>query len=269
MTVPPSAAPSLAGVANFRDFGGLPTADGGMVRRGVLWRSGHLAQVETPDLTVLAGLGIGHVADLRRPEERERLPTPPALRDAWTTLSHDHPTDTKEPPHLAVLLAPDASEATISARMLTGYRGYPYDPALSEVYRAYLDALAEGDPEAGVLVHCHAGKDRTGFLVALTHRLLGVSTDALMADYLRTNAESRIEERLPAILETFRKDHGVTPPVDARRKVMQVEPAYLQASMAAIMAQDGTVERYLERHLGVDPRRADRIRRRLLQPRPL
>jgi protein tyrosine/serine phosphatase len=269
MTATRTAAPSLAGVANFRDFGGLPTADGGRVRSGLLWRSGHLAEAEAPDVVGLTGLGIGHVADLRRPEERERLPTPRALRNAWTTLSHNHPTHTTEPPHLAVLLAPDASEATVSARMLTGYRGYPYDPALSEVYRAYLDALAEGEPEAGVLVHCHAGKDRTGFLVALTHRLLGVSTEALMIDYLRTNAESRIEQRLPAILETFRRDHGVTPPVDALRKVMQVEPAYLQASMASITARDGTVERYLERHLGVDPAQAERLRRRWVHPRPM
>jgi hypothetical protein len=50
---------------------------------------------------------------------------------------------------------------------------------------------------------------------------------------------------------------------------MQVEPAYLQASMASVTAQDGTIERYLERHLGIDPQRADRIRRRLVQPRPM
>jgi len=269
MTAPRTAAPSLAGVANFRDFGGLPTADGGMVRSGVLWRSGHLAEAKVPDVAVLTGLRIGHVADLRRPEERDRLPTPTALSQVWTTLAHNHPTHTTEPPHLAVLLAPDASEATITARMLSGYRGYPYDPALSEVYRAWFDALADSDPETGVLVHCHAGKDRTGLLVALTHRLLGVSTEALMADYLRTNGESRIEERLPAILETFQKDHGVTPPVEALRKVMQVEPAYLQASMASIAVQDATVERYLERHLGVDPARAERIRRRWVHPRPM
>ena len=269
MNLNKTAAPPLAGVTNFRDFGGLPTADGGMVRTGVLWRSGHLADAAEPDLAALTALGIRHVADLRRPEERDRLPTPPALRDAWTTLSHNHPTNTTEPPHLAVLLAPDASAATISARMLSGYRGYPYDPALTEVYRAYFEALADGDPDAGMLVHCHAGKDRTGVLVALTHHLLGVSTEALMADYLRTNAESRIEQRLPSVLDTFQKDHGATPPVEAVRKVMQVEPAYLQASMASIEAQDGTVERYLERQLRVDPARAARIRQRLVHPRPM
>jgi protein tyrosine/serine phosphatase len=53
------------------------------------------------------------------------------------------------------------------------------------------------------------------------------------------------------------------------RKVMQVEPAYLQASMASIEAQDGTVERYLERQLRVDPARAARIRQRLVHPRPM
>ncbi len=260
--------PALSGIANFRDFGGLPTTDGGVVRRGRLWRSGHLAEAEASDLAVLRGLGIGHVADLRRPEERDRLPTPPALQDGWTTLAHNHPTHTTEPPHLAVLLAPDASEATITARMLSGYRNYPYDPALSEVYRAWFDTLADGG-DAGMLVHCHAGKDRTGVLVALTHHLLGVSMEALMADYLRTNAESRIEARLPSVLAAFQKDHGVTPPEAAVRKVMQVEPAYLQASLASIAGRDGTVDAYLERHLGVDPAKAARIRRRLVHPRPM
>ncbi len=264
MTAPNTA--KLSGVTNFRDFGWLPTLSGGSVKPGILFRSGHLADADTADIAALQALNIAHVADLRRPEERDKLPTPTALATGWRTLAHDHPTSQTEPPHLAVLLAPDVSEAAIVARMHTGYRGYPYYPALTEVYRLYFDALADQDDDQAVLVHCHAGKDRTGFLVALTHHLLQVSPAALMSDYLRTNQDSRLEQRLPGVIANFHKEHGVAPPIDALRKVMQVEADYLHTSLKAITDTDGSVETYLDRHLGVDAAQVQRIRRRLVRP---
>jgi protein tyrosine/serine phosphatase len=256
--------PKLRHVANFRDFGGYPTRSGGVVARGRLYRSGHLAEAGPEDRRALGALNITHVADLRRPEERAKSPTPEALAARWRTLCHNHPTNTTDPPHLAVLLAPDVSDASITARMLKGYTGYPYDPALSEVYRAYFAALADGREDEAVLVHCHAGKDRTGWLVALTHHILGVSPDALMADYLRTNAESRIDERLPDILEGFRKDHGVVPPISALKKVMQVEEGYLQTAFQSVADRHGSVDAYLARHLDLEDKTLARIRERLI-----
>ena len=258
--------PTLGGVTNFRDFGGYATRSGAVVRTGVLDRSGHLAEVGGEDMAQLHALNITHVADLRRPEEREKLPTPGPLAARWRTLTHNHPTDTKEPPHLAVLLSPDVSEAAISRRMHVGYRNYPFDPGLSEVYRAYFEALAEQDEDQAVLVHCHAGKDRTGFLIALTHHLLGVSPEAVMADYLRTNEENRLEARMPDVLINFRKDHGVEPPEAALRKVMGVEADYLHSAMTSIADHAGSVEAYLDSHLGVGPARIAQIRQRLLRP---
>jgi protein tyrosine/serine phosphatase len=256
--------PALEGVTNFRDFGGYATASGGMVRKGLLYRSGHLAEAVEADHAALASLNISHVADLRRPEEREKLPTPPALASRWRTLSHNHPTYHTEPPHLAVLMTPDVSEAAITARMHSGYKGYPFDPALSEVYRAYFDALAEQDQDQAVLVHCHAGKDRTGLLIALTHHILEVSPAALMAGYLRTNAESRVEERLPQVLEAFRKEHGTAPPAEAMRKVLKVEEDYLRTAFTSVHQRHGSLDTYLHQHLGVDQAKVARIRRRLV-----
>lgn len=258
--------PQLGGVANFRDFGGYPTQSGGVVKTGVLYRSGHLAEAEPQDVAALKALNIAHVADLRRPEERAKLPTPKALADTWRTLSHNHPTNTTEPPHLAVLLAPDVSEAAIDKRMHSGYRGYPFDPALSEVYRAYFNALDTQDDGQAVLVHCHAGKDRTGWLIALTHHILDVSPDALMADYMRTNVESRVEERMPEVLVNFRKEHGIEPPEAALRRVMMVDADYLHTAMKSVHDRHGSLDAYLHQHLGVDQAKAQRIRRRLVIP---
>jgi protein tyrosine/serine phosphatase len=258
--------PKLGGVTNFRDYGGYVTETGEVVRSGRLYRSGHLAEAGAEDIAALAALNIAHVADLRRPEEREKLPTPETLAARWTTLTHNRPNEMKEPPHLAVLLSPDVSAAAIEKRMHVGYRYYPFDPGLSEVYRGYFDALAEQDDDQAVLVHCHAGKDRTGFLIALTHQLLGVSSEALMADYLRTNLENRLEARMPEVLVNFRKDHGVEPPEAALRKVMGVEADYLHSAMTSVVDNAGSLKAYLHDHLGVDEAKTQRIRRRLLRP---
>src|SRR3546814_11379851 len=80
--------------------------------------------------------------------------------------------------------------------MTDTYAGMPYRPALVATLRLYLAALVEYD--APSLVHCVAGKDRTGFAVAIVHRLLGVHEDDLMHDYLLTNTSGKLEERSEA-----------------------------------------------------------------------
>ncbi len=87
-----------------------------------------------------------------------------------------------------------------------------------------------------------------------------------MADYLRTNQENRLEERMPDVLVNFRKDHGVEPPEAALRKVMGVEADYLHSAMASVAENAGSLKAYLHDHLGVDDAKTQRIRRRLLRP---
>ena len=95
---------------------------------------------------------------------------------------------------------------TARARMIDTYAGMPYRSALVATLRLYLAALAEHD--APSLVHCVAGKDRTGFAVAIVHRLVGVHEDDLMHDYLLTNTAGKIEERIAQGAAHIRARYG-------------------------------------------------------------
>lgn len=250
------------GVVNFRDFGGMPGADGRRVREGLLYRAGHQALATDADLELLAALDLAMLVDLRRPAERERDPArrPAAFRAE--VLEHQGPMVAAVAPHLSFMNDPNATTDHVSAQMKVGYRGYPFDPHYIKVYSDYFARLA--DLDGPVLVHCHAGKDRTGVLCALTLHVLGVSREDIYADYLETNNQNRADARLEEMAEHFETTYGRRPDEDFLRYVMGVEPGYLDAAIEAMEAEHGDIDRYLEAVLGVDAARREAIRARLL-----
>src|SRR5688500_9342174 len=168
----------------FRDYGDYASAAGRRIAGGRLFRSAHHARASDADLQRLAGLGIAAVVDLRRPGERREQPSrrPPGFAGQVVESSHD---DGREAPHITFLKSDDL---TIDAgrRFMTGvYRELAFEPAHLDLFARYFRALGEaGGP---VLIHCAAGKDRTGLLAALTHHLLGVHPDDMIEDFLLTN----------------------------------------------------------------------------------
>ena len=108
--------------------------------------------------------------------------------------------------------------------------------------------LAEGG--AGV-IHCAAGKDRTGIGCALTLIALGVDEDAVYADYEFTNQAVDLEKRLPRIQARMEERLGRKLDAAALRPMLGVEIDYLREAMAAIEAKHGSALGYLEEALGV------------------
>lgn len=254
----------LQGVFNFRDFGGYPTEDGRRVRRGRLFRSGHYADATDDDLAQLGALDIAVITDLRRAAERERyqrrLPSPCRAK----ILEHGAPPAEATALHLAFMNEPDATPEHIAELMKQGYRGYPYDPPYMVLFREYFEHLAEA--EGPVLIHCHAGKDRTGLLAALTHYVLGVPWEHIHRDYLRTNEISVVEKRLQQLMEDFEREHGRPPEEAKMKRMLMVDLDYLNSSLDEIQRQHGDLDTYLEQVLGVTPQRRERLRQRLLEP---
>jgi protein-tyrosine phosphatase len=251
----------LSGVHNFRDYGGYATESGGRLRRGILWRSAHHEQASDIDLAAIDALGLETVVDLRGDDERAAHPCRRSPGFAARVMYAPGLTAGLAP-HLAAAGTGITAEIA-RERMIATYRDMPYRPVLVESMRLYLAALAEYDSPS--LVHCVAGKDRTGFAVALVHRLLGVHEDDVMADYLLTNIAGRIDERIAQGAEVIRARYGGDIKDDAIRTLMMVGPAYLDAAFAAIRERHGTLAQYAEDVLRLTPEQHDAMRDMLVE----
>ncbi len=251
----------LEGVENFRDYGGYAVPGGLRVVRGRLWRSAHHGAATDTDLARIAGLGLTAVVDLRRPTERVNQPSRRLDGFAGRVIDCDAG-DEAEPPHVAFLRETDLSAESARAFFLDYYRKAPFEPRHLELFGRYFEALDMGRP---VLIHCTAGKDRTGLLAALTHHLLGVDEADLLADFELTNRAARIETRLPQVTEAMTESLGRRPSETAVRAFLGVDRTYLAEAFGAIRREAGSVEAYLA-GLGLDGARVEHLRRTWLEP---
>ncbi len=249
----------LQGVENFRDFGDY-AAGAGRLRKGVLFRAAHQAEATDEDLKTLAALGIVTLVDLRRPNERERSPS-----RRWTGFSAqviDNEMGTVGDPWLEFLQSSDLTEASVHGYMDEYYRRLPFKERHIDLFSRYFQALAGG--KGAVLIHCAAGKDRTGVLAALTHHIAGVADDDIIDDYLLTNDPTRFERRGAAFMDHIEAQTGRRPTEGAMRAAMGVEARYLAAAFEVIKAQHGSLDAYLEQVLGVDAGAREKVRAHIL-----
>lgn len=237
-------ADAFSGIENFRDFGGFEGRHGS-VREGLLLRSGHHASASDQDLALLDGLGIATIVDLRRPAERDGQPSrrSPGFRGAVLVSGLGG----HEGPHREFLNRGDLSDAAIARFLDEFYRTAPFDPAHLELFAGAFAALEEGN----LLIHCTQGKDRTGLLAALIQTALGADPDLVMAEFLKTNAVMLTESRIARMTMGLKAMTGAEPSAAAIRALLGVDASHLAAAFAAIDAQAGGIDAYLER-LGVD-----------------
>ncbi|MFM5884611.1 MAG: tyrosine-protein phosphatase [Novosphingobium sp.] len=246
---------SLDAVNNFRDYGGYAGADGRRVKTGLLWRSAQHGEATGGDLETIHALGIKRIVDLRGPSERDSSPCrrhPEFEGEIWF-----HPEETA-----GLALHTEAANGAFSAAdaraaMLRLYEGIGYRENLVAMLKIYFAMLERGAEPS--LVHCVAGKDRTGFAVAMLHSALGVQHDDIMADYLVTNVASRLDERIAA--GAFRDlPRYAAFDAEAVRALWGVDAAYLDAAFTAIAARSGSVDQYLEAVLGIGAAQRDKLR---------
>lgn len=169
----------VEGAFNVRDLGGLRSATGGAVRRGLLYRSGDLGRLTPAGAAQLRALGVVTVIDLRTSAELERRGVHPFEGHG---IAHRH-----EPLLQSSAAEPEtASPAELPPDALAGLSRHIATAGSAGVGRV-LTALAREDTLPAV-VHCVAGKDRTGVVVALVLALLGVPDDEIVADYILSEA---------------------------------------------------------------------------------
>lgn len=186
----------LDGVVNMRDLGGLRTKDGGRTREGRLVRSDNLQDLSPADVRHLVEtLGVTDVVDLRSDTERQLTGPGPLTR---TPLAHHH----------LSFLVEDHDVSAEDALLLDAERDVDRRSAdfWSRNYLGYLhrrpDSVAGAlgviaDSRGGAVVHCAAGKDRTGTVTALALSVAGVPDEEIVADYAASAERiARIIERL-------------------------------------------------------------------------
>lgn len=238
---------ATSAIHNFRDYGGYRVSSGGRVKRGLLFRSGHHGEADDADLETVAALELRHVIDLRgNSERRQKTCRRPA---GFAAQVHYFEGETAGlAPHL------EAAEGSVDAAsahraMVELYGALPDRAGLNHILRRYFEALAQG--EGASLVHCAAGKDRTGIAVDLLHHVLGVHPDDAMADYLLTNESPRNEERIRHGMELMGEKFGGIDEATVR-VLMGVDAEFLEAARRSVKERFGSTDAYLERQLGVD-----------------
>ena len=245
----------LSGAWNFRDV----TQTAG-IAPGRLFRSSELSKLDDSGRAALTEIGVTDVADLRSPAELARR-GPGAVPDdvvlhhlPFPEVSHSHSDsdDPAEAPHETAWQKmmteySDEEPSEAGQRWMTGeYERFPTLGGAQRAVRKVITLLADG---RAVLVHCFAGKDRTGFAVAIALEAAGVDKDAILTDYLRSNdATARLREHIVA---TTRSREGVTDEVvsfmESRLtdEVLGVREQYLSTSRRVVEENYGGLDGYL------------------------
>ena len=246
---------NLSGSPNFRDAGGYASTSGGRLHWGRLFRSGHLAYLTDDDRNAIEALGLQMVIDLRRADERDlepsKLPAGVALVGAAIT-----------PGSQASAIYADSTQLGGPAAMYDFMCDINREFVRSQsaefrrVFAALLDSKAER-----VLIHCSAGKDRTGFAIAMLHLALDVDLADVEADYVLSRRYYRAEEQMARVRAKYAVDHLED---EDLMPMMRADYAYLAAAFAAIDDRWPSREVYLREclGLGVDERRE--LRRRFV-----
>ena len=238
---------NLSGASNFRDLGGYPTADGRTVRWRQIFRSNHLGHLTDDDVSVLRELGVRSAFDFRGTEERAA-----ALCGMPEITVHSLPV---EPTVVAALRAIAAAGTPLSTDhavevMRDSYRSYVQKN--TQHFRTLFAHLLED--RAPLVIHCTAGKDRTGFACALILHTLGVSKDIISEDYLLTNRFYRRDPNSSSDL-----------PEEVKQVLGSVQASFLAAAFEAIDADYGDLETYLRDGLGLGNAERAHLEARYLQ----
>lgn len=234
----------LKGASNCRELGGIRTVSGKAIRPGALFRSGELANLTAKDAELLQALGVRRVIDLRSEQEAKRRPD--RMLEGVETIRCP--------------IVPGSEDIAEMTRLLVNE---------TEAYGRMLEALLQGAGKP-TLIHCAAGKDRTGFAAALILLTLGVPRESVIADYMRTNLCMSVISSADGSMETGHRhgqgaDDGAVMPAVGVLSGLEVRAEYLEAALGEIDARFGSLDGYLTQGLKLPVDSRERLEAMLLE----
>ncbi|KAK0371536.1 tyrosine phosphatase [Colletotrichum limetticola] len=263
----------IPGLPNFRDAGGYPVdalPAGRIVKPGILFRSAEPSRLTDDGVARLQNLNITHVYDLRSAIELERL------AKAGTSC------DVREWPGATRIFVPvfrdmDYGPEAIALR----YRNYSsngpegFTKAYTDILRAASEAdhpndpfhtilshLASTEPPTPLLIHCTAGKDRTGIICALILSLCGVSDEVVAHEYSLTDIG--LQDRREEIIQHLLATEAMKGNPEGARRMIGSRKENMLATLAALREEYGSVEAYVQNRCRLSPDDISRIRSNLV-----
>lgn len=236
----------FSGAKNFRDLGGYQTVDGRVVRWGLLYRSDGLHRLTDRDLRRLAALHLERVIDFRTEYEKglepDRLPADANIQRVEIPILDASTSVVQESRDEFVRKLRTIDPAKYLHETYVGF-ATQFTPSFREFFREL--SSAEGRP---ILFHCTAGKDRTGYAAALLLRILGVSHETVMRDYLLTNDYFLAGYKWNLLLARLLKGRQFA---NAVKGFMTADARFLSAAFETIDHEYGSFENYVRAGLGL------------------
>ncbi len=222
---------------NLRDFGGSYTLSGARMKTGILFRSGNLEKLSASNHVAISELKLQSIIDYRSLEDQEKSPgTFPGSRKVSLPCSIEKPTRDRLRP---LLLRKSADDEIVTA--------------INEVYILMVDLMVHPIGETiriilnpdgcPILIHCRAGKDRTGFAAAVIQWTLGVDKDTIMREYLKSN--DFMSPKISKALKRLRLFTLGLFPKGNLQAAFEVKELYLNTAFSVIETKYGGLEGYL------------------------
>jgi protein-tyrosine phosphatase len=214
----------LPGLFNLRDLGGYPTECGELPWR-TLFRSDALHQVEAEGLAALAGLNLRTIVDLRTHMEAELGPSPLDRLNA----RHVH----------VSILGGDLENLPLELDAIYAYIVAERGTAIVNAIRPLCSAGA-----FPALVHCSAGKDRTGIVIAMILSVLGVPGEVIAADY--SLSAGYLDPARTAAIGQLQVSTGLGEKLTS--ELILSPPQLIMNVLTSVRAAHGSVSGYLRGH---------------------
>lgn len=230
---------------NFRDIGGILTADGRKIKSGLLFRSGDLFSLSDEDIATLESINLSMIIDLRAEREIIRRPDKPisTVKEIVHLEIHDTARDEAEK------FFANQDEPGLEAVLIGDYRRMVKD--YKENFKRFLNILSH-TLNLPLVYHCAAGKDRTGLATVFLLHALGVDHDVIWKDYMETNARTSafVEKIIKKVNESGQNGSILRP-------LLEVRHEYLQSALDEIDLSYGGLDQYVRNILEA---KVDRLR---------
>lgn len=242
---------------NFRDIGGYRTKDGRMVKRARVYRCGALGELTDNDLKTLESLNVRRVFDLRLREETER--NPDRLPEGAQYFPLPVTAGASSVGRIIELLK---NIDQVDEFVVDNYTRNLVD-AEAHTFGTILRAIAEAEDDGSSVIHCTAGKDRTGVAVAVLLSFLGVDDETIAADYSLSNRAYPIfYQQMIDTMTPFRRI-GIL--AGDLTDLLVADPESIRRTLKYLYDTYGTAEQYLQTKGGLDQAVLDKLKARLLE----